>query len=155
MRELSRYASRLASTSLSLHSKLLETCFAELESNLMQQTTDQIRNFLQFIALQFIKYPDEDQLKVAEVSDNHIRFRLVLNQNDVAILIGRNGFTASAIRNILKAAAVRDGIQATLQIVSHEEERQRMAAIEAGEIIEELPTDDDIAEQDDENLEEA
>ncbi|GAA5494209.1 hypothetical protein SAMN02745181_1731 [Rubritalea squalenifaciens DSM 18772] len=121
----------------------------------MQQTTDQIRNFLQFIALQFIKYPDEAQLKVAEVSDNHIRFRLVLNQNDVAILIGRNGFTASAIRNILKAAAVRDGIQATLQIVSHEEERQRMAAIEAGEIIEELPTDEDIAEQDDENLEEA
>lgn len=122
----------------------------------MQQTTEQIRNFLQFIALQFIKFPNEAQLKVAEVDENHVRFRLVLNQNDVAILIGRNGFTASAIRNILKAAAVRDGIQATLQIVSHEEERQRLAALEAGQIIEEAIHDDDSSdEQDDENLEEA
>ncbi len=35
----------------------------------------------------------------------------------------------------MKAAALRHGIFASLQIHSHEEERQRMAAIEAGEII--------------------
>lgn len=97
----------------------------------MQQTADQIKNFLQYIALQFIKHPDEAQLRVAEVSSDHLRFRLILNKIDVAMLIGRNGFTASSIRNILKAAAQREGISATLQIVSHEEERERLASQES------------------------
>ena len=101
----------------------------------MRETTDQIKEFLQFIALQFIKQPDKAQLRVAETDENHVSFRLVVAQSDVAMLIGRNGFTASAIRNVLKAAAMRDGIHASLQIHSHEEEQQRIAAIEAGEII--------------------
>jgi predicted RNA-binding protein YlqC (UPF0109 family) len=43
------------------------------------------------------------------------------------MLIGRNGFTASAIRSVLKAAAEREGVQATLQIHSHEEEVELLA----------------------------
>jgi len=101
----------------------------------MQEATDQIKDFLQFIALQFIEHPDQAQLRVAEVSEDRVSFRLIVAQSDVAMLIGRNGFTASAIRNVMKSAAARHGIQASLQIHSHEEERQRMAAIEAGEII--------------------
>ena len=102
----------------------------------MQNTAEQIRNFLQYIALQFIKHPEQAQLRVAEVEPGSLRYRLILNKADVAMLIGRNGFTASAIRNILKAAAQRDNINATLQIVSVEEEQQRIAELEANEIIE-------------------
>jgi len=101
----------------------------------MRGTTDSIKAFLEFIALQFIDHPEEAQLRVAEVDEQHVRFRLIVAQSDVAMLIGRNGFTASAIRNVMKAAALREGMHASLQIHSHEEERQRMAAIEAGEII--------------------
>lgn len=101
----------------------------------MQEATDQIKDFLQFIALQFIEHPDQAQLRVAEVDEGRVSFRLVVAQSDVAMLIGRNGFTASAIRNVLKAAAIRHDIHASLQIHSHEEERQRMAAVEADEII--------------------
>ena len=120
----------------------------------MQKVTDQMRDFLQFIALQFIKHPDQAQLMVAEASETHIRFRLIVHQTDVAILIGRNGFTASSIRNVLKAAAIREGITATLQIVSHEEEQHRLAAIEAGETIKEEVHYDSADEEDDESLEE-
>lgn len=101
----------------------------------MQETTDQIKDFLQFVALQFIEHPDQAQLRVTEVDEKHIGFRLIVAQSDVAMLIGRNGFTASAIRNVMKAAAIRHDIHASLQIHSHEEERQRMTAIEAGEIL--------------------
>lgn len=101
----------------------------------MQEATDQIKSFLEFIALQFIEHPDQAELRVAEIGDGKVSFRLIVAQSDVAMLIGRNGFTASAIRNVMKAAALRAGIHASLQIHSHEEERQRMAAIEAGEII--------------------
>lgn len=126
-----------------------------LDATPMQETTEQIRNFLQFIALQFISHPDDAQLKVAEVSEDHIRFRLVLNKADVAILIGRNGFTASAIRNVLKAAAIRDGINATLQIVSHDEERQRLAAIESGQTFDDEIAIESTDEADDDTLEES
>ena len=97
----------------------------------MQQTAEQIKNFLQYVSLQFIKHPEHAQLRLAEVEENKLRFRLILHKEDVAMLIGRNGFTASAIRNILKAAAQRDNINASLQIVSLEEEQQRLAQQEA------------------------
>lgn len=106
----------------------------------MQQTANQIRDFLQFITLQFINHPEQAELRMAEVDSNHLRFRLIVAQPDVAMLIGRNGFTASAIRNVMKAAASRHDIQASLQIHSQEEEQQRIAAIEAGEIIDDEKT---------------
>lgn len=122
----------------------------------MQEVTEQIHNFLQFIALQFITKPDQAQLKVSEATDqeNHIRFRLIVAKEDIAILIGKNGFTASAIRNVLKAAAIREGITATLQFASHEEEHIRMAAIEKGEIIEEEDSSEESQDEtDDDQLE--
>lgn len=120
------------SPSLSLWLDIQLSCF---HATVMQETTDKIRDFLQFIALQFIEHPEQAQLRVAEVEGDRISFRLIVAQSDVPVLIGRNGFTASAIRNVLKAAASRDGVQASLHIYSHEEERQRMAEIEASEII--------------------
>ena len=117
----------------------------------MQEVTEQMRNFLQFIALQFITKPDQAQLKVAESTeqDKHIRFRLIVAKEDIAILIGKNGFTASAIRNVLKAAAVREGITTNLQIISHEEEHMRMTALENGEIVEEDDTSEESQDETD------
>lgn len=89
--------------------------------------TDQLRAFLQTIAVQLIDYPAEAQLKVAEIGPKRLRFKLVLSQVDVAMLIGRNGFTASAIRSVMKAAADRAGVHVTLQIHSHEEEAELLA----------------------------
>lgn len=103
----------------------------------MREITEQLRGCLQYIALQFIEHPEEAQLRVAEVDPKHLSFRLIVAQPDVAQLIGRNGFTAGAIRSVLNAAAERDGVKVTLQINSHEEEQQRLAALEAKEIIDE------------------
>jgi len=97
----------------------------------MQVVSEQLRNFLQYIAVQFIEHPDKAQLRVAQIGPKRLRFKLVLESSDVALLIGRNGFTASAIRSILKAAADREGIQVTLQIHSHEEEANEQAASES------------------------
>ena len=93
----------------------------------MQVVTDQIRNFLQYIAVQFIEHPAEAQLKVLEQGPGRVRFKLVLRQSDVALLIGRNGFSASAIRGVAKAAAERGNVNVSLQIHSHEEEAEMLA----------------------------
>jgi predicted RNA-binding protein YlqC (UPF0109 family) len=93
----------------------------------MQLATDQIRNFLQYIAVQFIEFPAEAQLKVTELGPKRLRFKLVLRQSDVALLIGRNGFSASAIRGVVKSVAERDDVNVSLQIHSHEEEAEMLA----------------------------
>lgn len=93
----------------------------------MQEVTDRLRNFLQYVAVKLIDNPARAQLKVAELGPKKLRFKLVLDREDVAMLIGRNGFTASAIRSVLKAAADKEGVQVTLQIHSHEEEAELIA----------------------------
>jgi len=93
----------------------------------MQQVSDQLRNFLQYVAVQFIDHPEKAQLRVAQVGPKRLRFKLILDSSDVALLIGRNGFTASAVRSVLKAAADREGVQVSLQIHSHEEEAEQLA----------------------------
>lgn len=93
----------------------------------MQTTTERLKNFLQYVAVNMIDDPKTAQLKIAEVAPNHLRLKLVLSRDDVAILIGRNGFTISALRNMLKAIADRDGYKVQLQIHSHEEEQELLA----------------------------
>jgi predicted RNA-binding protein YlqC (UPF0109 family) len=96
----------------------------------MQPVTERLRNFLQYVAVKLIDDPGQAQLKVAELAPKKVRFKLVLAKEDVAMLIGRNGFTASAIRSVLKAAAEREGVQISLQIHSHEEEAELLARSE-------------------------
>ncbi|MCW1887429.1 KH domain-containing protein [Luteolibacter flavescens] len=93
----------------------------------MQVVTDQIRNFLQYVAVQFIEFPAEAQLKVTELGPKRLRFKLVLRQSDVALLIGRNGFSASAIRGVIKSISEREDVNVSLQIHSHEEEAEMQA----------------------------
>ncbi len=93
----------------------------------MQAVTDRLKNFLQYVAVNLIEEPSQAQLKVAELGPKKLRFKLILARQDVAMLIGRNGFTASAIRSVLKAAAEREGVQVSLQIHSHEEEAEMLA----------------------------
>jgi uncharacterized protein len=93
----------------------------------MQAVTDRLKNFLQYVAVNLIDEPAKAQLKVAELEPKRLRFKLVLAKPDVAMLIGRNGFTASAIRSLLKAAAEREGVQVSLQVHSHEEEAELLA----------------------------
>ena len=88
----------------------------------MQALVVRLKNFLQYVVVNLIDEPDHAQIKVQEIAPNVLRFKLVLVKRDVAMLIGREGHTASAIRSILKAAAGMNGVQALLLIHSHEEE---------------------------------
>ena len=98
----------------------------------MQAILLRLKNFLQFVAVNLIDEPSHAQIKVTEMGPSGLRFKLVLVKKDVALLIGREGHTAAAIRNILKAAAARHGVQALLQIHSHEEEAAFLAKKGAG-----------------------
>ena len=97
-----------------------------LESSLspveMQALVDRLRNFLQYAVSNLIDEPGHAQIKVLEIAPDVLRFKLVLVQSDVSMLIGTGGHTASAIRNLLKAVAATTGVTVLLQILSHQEE---------------------------------
>lgn len=97
----------------------------------MQALMVRLKNFLQYVVVNLIDEPNHAQIKVTEIGSTALRFKLVLVKRDAAMLIGREGFTAAAIRSILKAAAGRHGVQALLQIHSHEEEMALVAKQEA------------------------
>jgi predicted RNA-binding protein YlqC (UPF0109 family) len=88
----------------------------------MQAIILRLKNFLQFVVANLIDEPKHAQIKVREIAPKVLRFKVVLVTRDVAMLIGREGHTASAIRSILKTAAGLNGVQALLDIHSHEEE---------------------------------
>ncbi len=72
-----------------------------------------------------IKHPEAAQLRVASSeAGDLVRFRLVLEQADVARVIGRNGMTASAIRSMAKSAGEKAGIRVVVHILSKEELEQ-------------------------------
>lgn len=108
--------------SLACESGLLGSAFSP-----MQAVTDRLKNFLQYVAVHLIDEPSQAQLKVVELGPRQLRFKLVLAKNDVPMLIGRNGFTASAIRGMLKMIADKEGVKVTLHIHSCEAEAESMA----------------------------
>lgn len=88
----------------------------------MQALILRLRTFLQFVAANLIDEVDRAQIRIQEIEPSVIRFKLVVTQKDLKILLGRDGSTASAIRNLLKGSAAANGVHALLQILSFEEE---------------------------------
>ncbi len=88
----------------------------------MQELILRLKNFLQYVVVNLIDEPSHAQIKVREIEPNVLRFKLILVNRDVSMLIGREGHTASAIRSVLQAVSRLHGVQAMLLIHSHETE---------------------------------
>lgn len=106
-----------AETSIESPSKQLASDFADLKH---QKVKENLKAFLQFVVVNLIDEPEQAQILVQEIDTNVIRFKMVMIKRDVAMLIGREGHTASAIRSLLKTAASQQGVHALLEIVSLE-----------------------------------
>ena len=74
-----------------------------------------MEEFLRYIVGHLIDNPDELILVHAE-TPRKVTFRLKLRQTEVGKIIGKQGRTIAAIRNLLAASAARHGQKAMLQI---------------------------------------
>jgi predicted RNA-binding protein YlqC (UPF0109 family) len=74
-----------------------------------------LKEFLEFVIGSLVRHR-ESAAVVHEVHGGRHVYRLRLAQEDMGRIIGRNGFTVSAIRSLLDAAARRHHIKATLRI---------------------------------------
>lgn len=79
-----------------------------------------LQEFLEFVVRGLVHHPEHAAV-VHETADNRHVYRLRVEPSDMGRIIGRNGFTISAIRSLLEAAAQRHRIKATLKLDESEQ----------------------------------
>jgi uncharacterized protein len=75
-----------------------------------------MESFLEFVIQKLVEAPDEVIVTKLEQGKKLV-FKVEMRRSDVGKIIGRNGHTISALRNLLAAGAARTGHIAVLQIV--------------------------------------
>lgn len=75
-----------------------------------------MREVLEYIAKNLVDDPDAVEIEVVESGDS-MTFRLTVAPDDMGKIIGRRGRTARAIRDVMRAAGTKAGVQAMVEIV--------------------------------------
>ena len=75
-----------------------------------------MKDLLEFLARALVDNPEEVRVEEIE-SEDGVLLRLTVAKEDVGKVIGKQGRIARALRTVVKASAVRDGRQATVEIV--------------------------------------
>ena len=76
-----------------------------------------MKEFLEYVARGLVDKPDAVEVDVEEDGDETV-LTLVVDQEDMGRVIGRDGRIANAIRSLLKVMATKDGRHVELEIVS-------------------------------------
>ncbi len=83
-----------------------------------------MQDFLQFVLKQLVNHPDEATITrtpLGEDGDGHL-FSVTVNEEDMGCIIGKNGFTISALRSLLDASAEKHGTKVRLKVRGHDED---------------------------------
>jgi len=75
-----------------------------------------VESFLEYVIRQLVEAPEEVLVRKVE-HGRKVIFKVEMRKADVGKVIGRNGHTITAMRNVLNAAASRSGQSVVLQIV--------------------------------------
>ena len=75
-----------------------------------------MKDLLEFLARSLVDHPDQVNVEATESGDQVV-LRLTVAKEDVGKVIGKQGRIARALRTVVKASAVKDGKQATVEIV--------------------------------------
>ncbi|HEX9822829.1 MAG TPA: KH domain-containing protein [Actinomycetota bacterium] len=74
-----------------------------------------MKELLEYIASELVDNPDA--VNVEETTDDRgVLLRLRVDQEDMGRVIGRGGRTARAIRQVVKIAAIREGVHVHVDI---------------------------------------
>jgi len=83
----------------------------------LSNATSSPRELLEYLARGLVDEPDQVKVKEVREDDGSVVLELSVAQDDYGNVIGRGGRTASALRTVVKTAAVRDGRRVFVDIV--------------------------------------
>ncbi len=76
-----------------------------------------MKELVEFIARSIVDHPDEVEIEVEEDEESgRTIFHLYVADDDMGKVIGKQGRIANAMRDLLKVAAVQQGVRASLDI---------------------------------------
>ncbi|MEM0969700.1 MAG: KH domain-containing protein [Verrucomicrobiota bacterium] len=78
-----------------------------------------LQEFVEFVVVQLVTDPKQASVRHEKDGEKHV-YVVRVASDDMGRIIGRNGYTISAIRSLLDAAAHKHGIKATLRVDEHE-----------------------------------
>lgn len=76
-----------------------------------------MKDLLEFLARGLVEQPDEVRVTEVQEDDGSLVLELSVADDDYGSVIGRGGRTASALRTVIKAAAVRERRHVFVDIV--------------------------------------
>jgi hypothetical protein len=76
-----------------------------------------VKELLEYLARGLVNDPDAVEVSEVEEDDGTLVLELSVAQDDYGSVIGRGGRTASALRTVIKVAAVKDGRRVFVDIV--------------------------------------
>jgi uncharacterized protein len=76
-----------------------------------------VKDLLEYLAKGLVEHPDAVQVTEVEEEDGTIVLELSVDEDDYGSVIGRGGRTASALRTVIKAAAVKEQRRVFVDIV--------------------------------------
>ena len=83
----------------------------------MAETDAPLRDLLASLTKRIVEHPDEVSVEQFSEEDGTVVLELAVGDDDYGRVIGRGGRTASALRNVVKAAAVREKKRVLVDIV--------------------------------------
>ena len=75
-----------------------------------------LREFLMYVVANLIEHPKQASIAVGTTSSGAISYRITLAPDDVRRVMGKNGFTISAIRSLMNVAARKHGVRVSLRV---------------------------------------
>ena len=75
-----------------------------------------LREFLMYVIANLIEQPKQASIAVGTTSSGAVSYRIQLAPDDVRRVVGKNGFTISAIRSLVNVAAAKYGVKVSLRV---------------------------------------
>ena len=79
-----------------------------------------MKDFIELISKKLVEHPDDVQVRQIDREDEQV-YELRVNPEDMGRVIGKNGSVAKAVRTLIAAAAAKQQVRATLEIVEEED----------------------------------
>ncbi len=83
----------------------------------MAETDAPLRDLLESLTRRIVEHPDKVSVEQFVEEDGTVVLELAVGDDDYGRVIGRGGRTASALRSVVKAAAVREKRRVLVDIV--------------------------------------
>ena len=86
-------------------------------------------DLLSYILKKIVNHPKEIDILVDEAQDsNHVTLIIDSNEEDIPLIIGRNGRTIKALRNIIGILALKENKRVYLKVKNETPRQQKISA---------------------------